>query len=233
MKLRFGLHLDGQHGRYATNQLGVSDVGPLGLLTIMETQLGLVSPQESASERIVQYRDCLLKLGSQERFFHASLARDDFGVAAELLEWRDTWRLHGWNGTIPSDNTSVRLNDMAEVEALAITQVAPGLAQRLNAVLQALTSAGFPIRSRAGWKNCIPCRPPGYSGMRSSSDCRCRRNMNCPSPRKSRAARYRNARKSCGGQTNTGSRAAGSICAQAAHCTGCSAPIRCPASCRY
>lgn len=138
MKLRFGLHLDGQHGRYATNQLGFSDVGPLGLLTILETQLGLVSPQESASERIVQYRECLLKFDSQERFFHASLARDDFGVAAELLEWRDTWRLHGWTGTIPSDNTSVRLNDMAEVEALAISQVAPGLAQRLNAVLQAL-----------------------------------------------------------------------------------------------
>jgi hypothetical protein len=138
MKLRFGLHLDGQHGRDATNQLGASDVGPLGLLTILETQLGLVSPQESASERIVQYRDCLLKLDSQDRFFHFSLARDDFGVAAELLEWRDTWRMQGWNGTITGDNASVRLNDMAEIEASAINQVAPGLAQRLNAVLLAL-----------------------------------------------------------------------------------------------
>ena len=45
MKIRFGLHLDGQHGRDAINQLGASDVGPLSLLTIMETQLELVSPQ--------------------------------------------------------------------------------------------------------------------------------------------------------------------------------------------
>jgi hypothetical protein len=49
MKIRFGLHLDGQHGRDAINQLGASDVGPLSLLTIMETQLELVSPQAPAA----------------------------------------------------------------------------------------------------------------------------------------------------------------------------------------
>ena len=74
MKLRLGIHLDGQYGRHAQNRLGVSDVGPLGLLTILETQLGLVPPQGSPSERIVQYRDCLLKLDGSSRFFHESLA---------------------------------------------------------------------------------------------------------------------------------------------------------------
>ena len=85
MKLRFGLHLDGQHGRHASNQLGGSDVGPLGLVTILETQFGLVPPQVSSSERIVQYRDCLLKIDDTTRFFHQSLAADDFGTAATLL----------------------------------------------------------------------------------------------------------------------------------------------------
>ena len=50
MKLRLGMHLDGQFGRHAENRLGVSDVGPLGLLAILETQLGLVPPQGSGLE---------------------------------------------------------------------------------------------------------------------------------------------------------------------------------------
>ena len=115
MKLRLGMHLDGQHGRAPANQAGVADVGPLGLLAILETQLGLVPPQGSPSERIVQYRDCLLKLDGSSRFFHESLAADDFGTAASLLSWRDAWLLHGWTGEI-STSGSQRLSDMADVE---------------------------------------------------------------------------------------------------------------------
>jgi hypothetical protein len=137
MRLRFGLHLDGQHGRTAANQLGVSDVGPLGLLGILETQLGLVPHQGSPSERIVQYRDCLLKLDGASRFFHESLAADDFGTAASLLSWRDDWLLHGWIGEI-SATGSQRLADMADVETIASQHVAPGMAERLIATANAL-----------------------------------------------------------------------------------------------
>lgn len=47
MKLRVGLHLDGQQGRAPANQMGVADVGPLGLLSILETQLGLTVSADS------------------------------------------------------------------------------------------------------------------------------------------------------------------------------------------
>jgi hypothetical protein len=137
MKLRLGMHLDGQFGRHAENRLGVSDVGPLGLLAILETQLGLVPPQGSPSERIVQYRDCLLKLDGSSRFFHESLAADDFGTAASLLSWRDGWLLHGWTGEIPTSG-SQRLSDMADVEKIASQQVAPGMAERLVSIANTL-----------------------------------------------------------------------------------------------
>lgn len=137
MKLRLGLHLDGQHGRHAVNQLGASDIGPLGLLTILETQLGLVPAQISSSERIVQYRDCLLKLDGESRFFHESLVADDFGTAGSLLSWRDNWLLHGWTREIPA-GSSQRLRDMADVEQIALRQVSPGMAERLVAISNAL-----------------------------------------------------------------------------------------------
>lgn len=146
MKLRFGLHLDGQHGRHASNQLGVSDVGPLGLVTILETQFGIVPPQVSSSERIVQYRDCLLKIDDTTRFFHQSLAADDFGTAAALLAWRDEWLMYGWTRDIPVSG-SQRLKDMAVVEQIATRQVSPGLAERLNAIDNALIERKHLIES--------------------------------------------------------------------------------------
>ena len=54
MDIRLGLHLDGQYGRDAANQIGAVDVGPLGLLSILETQLGLVPPATGAVQRTVQ-----------------------------------------------------------------------------------------------------------------------------------------------------------------------------------
>jgi hypothetical protein len=137
MKLRFGLHLDGQHGRLPAHRLGDADVGPLGLLGILETQLGLAAADEPNSKRIVQYRDFLLTLNSPDRFYHRTLAADDFGTAATLLAWRDEWRLCGWHGIV-SDAASPRLKDMAEIETLAVGTLGAGPAERLTAINQAL-----------------------------------------------------------------------------------------------
>ncbi len=56
--LVFGWSLDGQRASRPTDSLGTSVVGPLGFLTILETQLGLLALHPSQAERIVQYRDC-------------------------------------------------------------------------------------------------------------------------------------------------------------------------------
>ena len=137
MKLRLGLHLDGQQGRPAVNQMGVADVGPLGFLGILETQLGLVSPMDSAAKRCVQYRDCLQQLDNPNRFFHKSYEADDFGTAATLLSWRDEWCLHGWTGEIAA-GSSPRLHDLAELEKVAKGVLSPGTAERLLVVADAM-----------------------------------------------------------------------------------------------
>jgi len=137
MKLRLGLHLDGQYGRAPSNQLGEADVGPLGLLGILETQLGLVSPTVSQAQRCVQYRDCVQQLDGPARFFHNSYSADDFGTAAALLSWRDEWRMNGWSGDIASES-SLRLRDMVELEKLAACSLSPGIAERLQAIAEAL-----------------------------------------------------------------------------------------------
>lgn len=135
--ITFGLHLDGQRPASQTNALGTSLVGPLGFLNILETQLGLLALHPSLAERIVQYQDCLRRFDSEQRFYHRSFATDPLGTAAYLLDWRDQWVLHGWNGSMLVDAPK-RLRDLGEVEVLASTAVSPNVGQRLKAVQAAL-----------------------------------------------------------------------------------------------
>lgn len=132
-RIRFGLSLDGQRGWRLCDALGEPVVGPLGMLTLLETQLGLLRAGQAQPERVVQMRECLQAARTGGRFFERSFEVDELGTAATLLGWRDLWRLHGWNGSVAAA-AGPRLRDMAAVEALAATRVAPGLAQRLGDV---------------------------------------------------------------------------------------------------
>ena len=137
MKIHFGLHLDGQRGWHPNNRLGHQTLGPLGFLTTLETQLGLLRDLPSQSERIVQYRDCLKRCDHAGRFYHCSFATDELGTAATLLGWRDLWHLHGWQGEL-DQAASTRVRDMGAVEQLALETVAPSLGERLELVLKAI-----------------------------------------------------------------------------------------------
>ncbi len=129
-QIRFGLSLDGQRGWHLRDSLGEPVVGPLGMLTLLETQLGLLRASPAQSERVVQMRECLHTAKNGNRFYEKSFEVDELGTAATLLGWRDLWHLHGWNGVAPAQ-ASPRLRDMAAVEALAATKVAPSPGQRL------------------------------------------------------------------------------------------------------
>lgn len=137
MNINLGIHLDGQHGWQPSNRLGHQTLGPLGFLTTLETQLGLLRDHTSQSERIVQYRDCLKRCDHADRFYHRSFETDELGTAATLLGWRDLWHLHGWSGVL-SQVTSQRLRDMGEVEQLAVETVSPSLGERLALVLKVI-----------------------------------------------------------------------------------------------
>ena len=136
--IRFGLSIDSGAGTHFSAAVGRSVLGPLGLLNVLETQLGLLRTPVSQSERVVQMRKCLrAAMTTPSRFYAHSFEADELGSAATLLGWRDQWFEHGWSGAL-AVAAGNRLADMAAVEALASKDVAPGLGQRLADVANAL-----------------------------------------------------------------------------------------------
>jgi len=137
MKITFGLRLDGEHGWRPANRLGMPVLGPLGLLDLLETRLGLLRAECTQVQRLTQYRECLKRYDRPDRFYHASFEVDPIGASASLLSWRDDWYLHGWNGEAPS-GASARIVDMAAVERIARQLLFPSIGERLVHVAESL-----------------------------------------------------------------------------------------------
>ncbi len=136
MHVRFGLHADGLD-LGAETAVGETTVGPRGMLRLLESDLGIASVAAHPAEDVAAYRECLAERDDLTRFYHRSFAVDPVGTARTLLDWRREWHLHGWEGSFPPQ-TSLRLADVAAVEAVAAGRVAPSPGQRLRRILQAL-----------------------------------------------------------------------------------------------
>ena len=137
MRIVFGLHLDGLNPATPRNAAGEITLGPRGLLQVLETQLGLPTPNAHPSEAPFSYLQCLRETTAPDRFFHRSLEIDPVNVARTLLDWREQWYEAGWDGAFPAD-APTRLADMAAVEAIARNRVPPTDGQRLQRVAEAL-----------------------------------------------------------------------------------------------
>lgn len=146
MNITFGLSLDSRQGPSRRNFLRESMVGRMGLLGLLETYLGLARPDVSLARRVTGYLGHLRRCDNNHRFYSRSLEADNVGTAAELLSWRDEWRLAGWDGIAPADAPQ-RLRDMALVEQSASGDLALGEAERLAAVVTALSTEPTPIKS--------------------------------------------------------------------------------------
>lgn len=135
-KITFGLQLDGERGFHPRDALGEAVVGPLGMLAILETQLGLSGRSFSRAERVIEMKHCLQAASNGARFYELSFRVDELGTASTLLSWRDDWYEHGWDGRA-FEKGYVRLQDMHDIERLA-ERVPVGIGQRLAAVERAL-----------------------------------------------------------------------------------------------
>jgi RecB family exonuclease len=138
MQITFGLLLDGEHGWRPANRLGEPILGPLGLLSLLETRLGLLRAECAQAQRVTQYRVCLKRCDTPDRFYHASFGIDPIGVSASLLAWRDAWYLHGWNGETPC-GAGIRIADIAAVETAARDLLVPSIGERLVRVAEFLS----------------------------------------------------------------------------------------------
>ena len=137
MLIRFGLHLDGLQPQAPLTAIGEVTLGPLGLLGVLETQLGLPGVIATAADVLMAYRACLAEADHPGRFYHTSFALDPINVSRTLLDWRATLYEHGWNGRFASDAPS-RLRDLADVEAAAMSRVPLGRGQRVQRAAAAL-----------------------------------------------------------------------------------------------
>ena len=144
MKIRLGLALDGASHMPAANRLGALTTGPKGLLSLLEGELGLSGPAVSHTVRVTQYAKALRTADTGARFYSESIKADLIGVARELLDWRDTLRIAGWQGQAQPDSPP-RIQDLAAVETAAREVLAKGTAERLQAVEDALGSLSTQI----------------------------------------------------------------------------------------
>jgi hypothetical protein len=134
MKIKFGLDLDGYIPR--SNCLDEVVGGPLRLLDLLETRLGLKGRVVCQARRILEYRNLLeAAASSKPQFYSRSLEQDPIATAQVLLQWRDQLIEAGWSG---ESAEGPRLRDLACVEEEASGKLSPGGPDRLRRVLDTL-----------------------------------------------------------------------------------------------
>ena len=135
MHVTFGAHADGgtwpEHGGDGTASFGAPVVGPAGLVTLLEAELGLGGPPSSVLDRVVAWQAKLEAADGRERFWTRSLSADAWATARLLLGWRDDLVMAGWWPEVGFSEQ--RLADLAAAEA-AGAPLPRGLADRLVTV---------------------------------------------------------------------------------------------------
>ncbi len=152
MIIYFGLQIDeNTYPRVRHAEGGVHYFGPSGLLTMLESHLGLVGhPADNEHIRIEQFRQIMRKqlVNNPNAFYHRSYQADQLATAARLLQLRDTLKLAGWN-FIPDDKTTIRLRIIADLEQLLNKNeiaLAEGFADRFCTVLEQLQKRKNPVK---------------------------------------------------------------------------------------
>ena len=130
--------LEAQDGAVAT--------GPLGLLSLLETWLGLPPSADPGGERIAHCLKAALKLSGTEPepFYARSLESAPWACAQRLLEMRSQLALAGWQGEKPESGQFrlARLEDLARLEAAL--EPAWDLPARVNRVIAELARWPLP-----------------------------------------------------------------------------------------
>lgn len=140
MKLTFGMACDGRtYPDFPGTEEGVFDaavIGPVGLVDVLEIQLGLTGLRAAHAVRVAAYASKLrAALAVQpELFFAVSFAIDPWETATALLAWRDELVAAGWAGEAVG---AARPDALATIES-AGPDLPPGIADRLCAVCTAL-----------------------------------------------------------------------------------------------
>ncbi len=117
-----------------SSSIGHITVGELGLLDLLETQLGIKKPESLNYQRKIDYLKALRSANEESRFYSESFVTDPMAVTEHLLAIRDQLIIANWQKCNIEDLKKV--NDLCEVEKhFANTS---GTADRLLALRETL-----------------------------------------------------------------------------------------------
>lgn len=136
MKILFGMHLDGAVWSRQAASMGEVRTGPLGLLSILETRLGLSGLPVHPVKRIDEYMKRITQIDHESAWFHKSFSVDPWSTARQLLEWRDELIEGGWDGNQVAA-VSPRLIALSDLENVCIP-LSAGRSDRLREVIRRL-----------------------------------------------------------------------------------------------
>ncbi len=146
MHITFGMYLDGTTWSGETTSSGRVQTGPQGLLSILETHLGLTGLHPHPARRIRQYMQRMKDSDVNDPYYGRSFADDPWSTAKHMLALRDQLIAGGWNGAEHPSFTP-RLQALAKLEQEA-SPLAPGMEDRLLNVLRLLSGTGsVPVSS--------------------------------------------------------------------------------------
>lgn len=118
MKIIFGMGFDGYETVLPRQTLAMPTCGPLGLLQLLETRLGLKAKIVSSAHRVVEFRQILEQVSIERpTFYNESFKKDPYAVAETLLQWRDALIEVGWDGVASASNTA-RIQDKRFIQIL-------------------------------------------------------------------------------------------------------------------
>jgi len=143
-KIIFGLHLDSYRpGKNIPDAIGVSYLGPAGLLSFFEVRMGLGEPSVSEPLRIEAYRAALQSVYATNKTGYGakSFSIDELETARYILSKRDDLVLCGWDSNIKEGPDSLKL--LADVEVFACKNKSKalfsnGFADRFSVLLKEL-----------------------------------------------------------------------------------------------
>jgi len=138
MQVTFGMYLDGAPWSHKEVSSGKVQVGPLGLLSLLESKLGLTGPVVHPAVRIDQYMHRMELQDHPDKWFHTSFNADAWSTSKQMLAWRDELVEAGWTGGT-DESMSPRLRALAELEGTDLP-LAMGKEDRLQEILRWLKS---------------------------------------------------------------------------------------------
>jgi hypothetical protein len=142
MNITFGLSLD-QETQVKPASLAESRVGPLGMLTLLESRLGLASPGASQIQRLTAALSAMEEVYQEDDAYgKASFERDRFAVTQLFLNYRDELMLAGWDG-LTQLNGSSRLSAISQFSSRLNAEARCSLGDRLLAIQVCLKDRRF------------------------------------------------------------------------------------------